>query len=286
VVRATDELGIEGESEELPMDVEVARPAPPVETVAVVQLTAVPVAPVEEETSNLANNVGVFGIVVGAAALLALFFVVIVAIVLLRRRRPAPAPVVMPGGGQDSHDATQVMMPAFAAPKAPTAFLEPLENAPEHTGMIAVSGDNIAIGRDENLAQIVFVNKSVSRLHARIMTRGGVYQLYDEGSASGTYINYEQVSLTPQNIQDKDDIHFGQVHVRFHVSGPAQDDDATQIMQAPARPTEAPPPLADDMSTQPFMPNQPPAAGQPAAAPEDDEDDTSTQPYMPHSPRQ
>ncbi len=285
VVRATDELGIEGESEELPMDVEVARPAPPVETVAVVQPTAVPVAPVEEETSNLANNVGVFGIVVGAAALLALFFVVIVAIVLLRRRRPAPAPVVMPVGGQDSHDATQVMMPAFAAPKAPTAFLEPLENAPEHTGMIAVSGDNIAIGRDENLAQIVFVNKSVSRLHARIMTRGGVYQLYDEGSASGTYINYEQVSLTPQNIQDKDDIHFGQVHVRFHVSGPAQDDDATQIMQAPARPTAAPPPLADDMSTQPFMPNQPPAAGQPAAAPEDDEDDTSTQPYMPHSPR-
>lgn len=284
VVRATDELGIEGESEELPMNVEVARPAPPVETVVAVQPTAVPVEPVEEETSALIDNIGVIGIVVGAAALLALFFVVVVAIVLLRRRRPTSGAVVMPVAAQASADATQVMMPAFAVPKVATAYLEPLENAPEHTGMIAVSGENVAIGRDENLAQIVFVNKSVSRLHARIMMRGGIYQLYDEGSASGTYINYEQVSLTPQNIQDQDDVHFGQVHVRFHVSGPAQDDDSTQIMQAPARPAAAPPPVSDDMSTQPFMPNQPPAAGQPPA-PEDDEDDTSTQPYMPHSPR-
>lgn len=283
VVRVTDELGIEGESEELPMNVEVARPAPPVETVVAVQPTAVPVQPVEEEAKNLADNIGVIGIVVGAAALLALFFVVIVAILLLRRRKPVP--VVMPVAGQDSADATQVMMPAFAALKAATAYLEPLENAPEHTGMIAVSGENIAIGRDKNLAQIVFVNKSVSRLHARIMTRGGIYQLYDEGSASGTYINYEQVSLTPQNVQDKDDIHFGQVHVRFHVSGQAPDDDSTQIMQAPERPAAAAPPVSDDMSTRPFLPNQPPAAGQPAAAPQDDEDDTSTQPYMPHSPR-
>lgn len=284
VVRTIDELGIVGESEELPMNIEVARPAAPVETEVAVQPTAVAAEPESEESANLLDNLGVVGIVVGAASLLALFFVVIVAIVLLRRRKLSPAPVAAPVVASDSGDATQVMMPSFAAPKAPTAFLEPLENAPEHGGMIAISGDSIAIGRDENMAQIVFKSKSVSRLHARIMVRGNVYQLYDEGSASGTYVNYEQVSLTPQNIQDMDDIHFGQVHLRFHVSGAGPEDDSTQIMQAPSRPAAAPPPVSDDMNTEPFMPNQPPAPGQ-QAAPEDDEDDTSTQPYMPHSPR-
>ena len=285
VVRATDELGIVGESDELPMDIEVARPAAPVETEVAVQPTAAPAAePESEETTNLVDNLGVVGIVIGAASLLALFFVVIVAIVLLRRRKPSPAPVGVPVAVPDSGDSTQVMMPAFAAPKTPTAYLEPLENAPEHTGMIPITGNSIAIGRDENMAQIVFKSKSVSRLHARIMVRGSVYQLYDEGSASGTYVNYQQVSLTPQNIQDKDDIHFGQVHLRFHLSGAGPDDDSTQIMQAPRRPASAPPPLADDMGTQPFMPNQPASPGQPPP-PEDDADDTSTQPYMPHSPR-
>jgi Mg-chelatase subunit ChlD len=286
VIRATDELGIEGESAELPMTIEVARPEPPAEVETEIQPTAVPAEPEDSESTGLVDNLGIVGIAIGGAALFALFCVIIVAIVLVRRRKPAPIPAPMPAGVPDGSDATQVMMPAFAAPKAPTAYLEPLENAPEHSGMIALSGENIAIGRDENLAQIVFNNKSVSRLHARIMLRGGVFQIYDEGSASGTYVNYEQVSLTPQTVQDNDDVHFGQVHCRFHVSGGAPDDDSTQIMQAPSRPGGAPSPVADDMSTQPYMPNQPPLPGQPAPSfDDDDEDDTSTQPYMPHSPR-
>jgi pSer/pThr/pTyr-binding forkhead associated (FHA) protein len=287
VVRVTDELGVEGESAELLMTIEVARPAPAVVTEVEVQPTAVPVAPEEEKTTGIDEDSNLMIIIIGAAAVLALFILVIVAIVLIRRPKSTPAAVVAPATAQDSADATQVMMPAFAAQRAATGYLEPLENAPEHTGMIALSGENIAIGRDENLAQIVFKSKSVSRLHARIMMRGGVFQLYDEGSASGTYINYEQVSLTPQNIRDKDDIHFGQVHVRFHSSGAGPDDDSTQIMQAPQRPTAAPAPVDDDMSTQPYMPNQPPAPGQPQqpAEPSDDEDDISTKPYMPHSPK-
>jgi hypothetical protein len=291
VVRATDELGIEGESEELPMTIEVARPEPPAETEIEVQPTAVPAEAEDSESTGLIDSLGTAGLVaIGGAMLVAFFCVLIVVIVLVRRRKPSPTPSSMPAGVPDGSDATQVMMPAFAAPVAPTAYLEPLENAPEHSGMITLSGDNIAVGRDENLAQIVFNNKSVSRLHARIMTRGGGFQIYDEGSASGTYVNYEQVGLTPQNVKDNDDVHFGQVHVRFRVSGGAPDDDSTQIMQAPVRPGGAPPPVDDDMSTQPYMPNQPPMPGQPApgqAPPsfDDDEDDTSTQPYMPHSPR-
>jgi hypothetical protein len=288
VMRAVDELGFVGESEPLPMTIEVARPEPAPEEEAEAEATAVPAETSDTEGEGLIDSLGTAGLVaIGGAILFAFFCILIVVIVLARRRRTPAAPAAMPAGGYDGADATQVMMPAFAAPKAPTAYLEPLENAPEHSGAIMLTGENIAIGRDANLAQIVFNNKSVSRLHARIMVRGGTFQIYDEGSASGTYVNYEQVSLTPQVIQDNDDIHFGQVHLRFHVSGGGADHDSTQIMQAPHRPGQPQGAPADDLSTQPYMPNQP-LPGQPAAPPpsyDEGDDDTSTQPYMPHGPR-
>jgi predicted component of type VI protein secretion system len=185
------------------------------------------------------------------------------------------------------------MMPAFAAHQGAIGYLEPLENAPGHTDNIPITAGNMAIGRDPKLVQIQFAHKSVSRLHARIIEKGGVFQLYDEGSASGTYINYEQVSLQPQRLNDNDDIHFGQVHVRFHVTGDVDDSDSTQVMPSPmqpGRPQPSAPAVDDDMSTQPYMPNQPPGAGggyvqPPDSDDDDDEDDLSTQPYMPHQPR-
>lgn len=287
VVRVTDELGIEGVSAGLQMIVEVSRPPPSEDTELEVQPTIAPVEPEEPESGSLVDNLGTVGIIVGGLVLIAAFSLVLIAVILVRRRSLAAASVVAPTGGQADANATKVMRPAFAADKTATAYLEPLENAPDHSGMIPISAENVAIGRDANLAQIVFSNKSVSRLHARIMFRGGIYQLYDEGSASGTYVNYEPVSLTPQNIQDNDDIHFGQVHVRFHASGPAQDDDATQIMQVPPERPGEPQPADDDLSTQPYMPDQPQSPGQPQqpSIKGDDEDDISTQPYMPHSPK-
>jgi hypothetical protein len=65
------------------------------------------------------------------------------------------------------------------------------------------------------------------------MESNGDYRLYDEGSASGTYLNYERIGLTPRIINDKDDLHFGRVHLKFHVAAPrAEVDDPTQILNA------------------------------------------------------
>jgi predicted component of type VI protein secretion system len=141
----------------------------------------------------------------------------------------------------------------------------------------------MTIGRDAKLAQIVFADKSVSRLHARIMQSGGSFRLYDEGSASGTYVNYEQVGLTPQVLNNNDDVHIGRVHLKFHVSAVEDDADSTQIMPAPQAP-QAPQQAVDDgMSTQPYMPQQP-GQYQPPPQSSEDEDDISTQPFMPHQP--
>jgi hypothetical protein len=243
--------------------------------------------------------------------------IMIVALFLIRRRQAPPQAPAAPSAPAATpprtpavpHDATQIMMPAFAVARSTGAFLEALENAPDHRDPIPVAGGNVAIGRDPNLAQIVLSDKSVSRLHARIMESNGVYRLYDEGSASGTYRNFERVGLTPQPLSDNDDVHIGRVHLRFRLAAGAAHADSTQIMAAPPRPGTVAPrpptqPVVDDgLSTQPYMPGQPqaaPARPQPRPAPQapppappqaprrppsEDPDDLSTQPYIPHSPK-
>lgn len=298
-VHLTDALGLESQSDPLPMELIVeGRAVAPEEPE--VQPTAVPEEEPAIEPESLLQNLGVVGIILGVLALIVALAVLIFAISVVRRRRPAavsettsqPAPAE---AQQDvEHDATQVLMPAFAANLSAIAYLEPLENAGDQSDNMPITSANMAIGRDPKLADIRFAHKSVSRLHARIIEKNGIFQLYDEGSASGTYINYEQISLQPQRLNDNDDIHFGQVHVRFHVTAGVDDSDSTQVMpspMAPGRPSRQEPGVDDDMSTQPYMPNQPPSPGggyqppPPADDDDDDEDDLSTQPYMPHAPR-
>ncbi|MGD8854888.1 MAG: FHA domain-containing protein [Chloroflexota bacterium] len=290
-IQVVDELGLEGESAPLPMGVVVEGMAP-VETPAEAAPTVAAESASESLSDGVTENLSLLTIGVAFLALFAAVAVLIVAVVLMRRRQSAPAaapgaqpaPVAVPIAPAD-HDATQVIMPAFVASKQATAYFEPLENAPDHQGNIPISGESITIGRDSNLAQIVFADKSVSRLHARIMQSGGSFRLYDEGSASGTYINYEQVGLTPQVLNNNDDVHIGRVHLRFHVTAVEDDADSTQVMPAPQSPRAPQPQVDDGMSTQPYMPQQPGQYQPPPQQADDDEDDISTQPFMPHQPR-
>jgi hypothetical protein len=290
-VRITDELGKEANSEPLALSIEISRPSPPEEESTDESEGDAVAAPTAETPGilDVSQGLGIVSIIIGVVAILFAMFMVIVAVIIARRRGGGPADpqaAAAPPAGGLPHDATQIMMPAFALPRSGGAYLEPLENAPDYAVPIQLAQANTAIGRDPKLAQIVFNDKSVSRLHARIMESGGQYRLYDEGSASGTYLNFERISLTPQPLKDNDDIHIGRVHLRFRMTAPEADSDSTQIMNPIQRPGRAAPaPAADDLSTQPFMPHQPPSPGQPQSPGKDDPDDISTQPYMPHSPR-
>ena len=301
VVNVIDELGLEGITEPLPVSIAVEIPDAPVETeeesaqvAAQVAVQATQEAEQVTDSGRVNNNIGTIGIIIGLLALMFAVALVIFAIVIVRRRKTSLQPAAA-GGASADHDATQIIMPAFAAKKDAGAFFEPLKNAPDHQGNIPLSGKNIAIGRDSKLVQIIFEDKSVSRLHARIIKKGGSYQLYDEGSASGTYLNFEQLSLEPQPLQENDDVHIGRVHLRFRLAEEVGEDDATQVMQAlPARypgtaePAGASASVDEDTSTQPYMPQGPqgPSQGQtPDSYDDDDADDVSTEPYMPHSPK-
>jgi hypothetical protein len=83
------------------------------------------------------------------------------------------------------------------------------------TGKYVLEKSVTTLGRDKELVDIVLTNPTVSRLHARIQEIEGKFWLYDEGSASGTYLNFERVGLTPQILADGDEIHVGRVQLKF-----------------------------------------------------------------------
>ncbi len=259
-VQVVDELGLVGLSPPLPLTIEIQRPIAVAaeQPTAASAPTAAPLAttaPAAGE-SRLSDNLLITG--AGIVLFVALLIILVVIVLLWRSRRqmpaavavqapvppapsPGPPPVAAPVASQPEPEMTQIDLPAFAAAKNVGAYLEVLENAPEHASLIPLSGNNIVLGRDPRRVAITFKDRSVSRLHARILESHGEYRIYDEGSASGTYVNYERVSLAPRTLVDKDQIHFGRVHLRFHLasslSAPAQSgpdrEENTQIYGEP-----------------------------------------------------
>ena len=70
----------------------------------------------------------------------------------------------------------------------------------------------IHIGRQQQNNALVINDLSISRQHAAIIVRNGQLYLSDNNSASGTFLNWKQ--LTPGDellLRDKDLVSFGQI---------------------------------------------------------------------------
>jgi pSer/pThr/pTyr-binding forkhead associated (FHA) protein len=93
------------------------------------------------------------------------------------------------------------------------ALLGPVLAGPEE---IALPGANVILGRDPEQVDVVLTDSSVARLHARIRQYEGSYWLYDEGSASGTFLNFDRLGLAPRRLADGDEIRLGRVRLLFH----------------------------------------------------------------------
>ncbi len=232
-VQVIDELELSTSSDPLPLEIIIDRPgvlpSPPPTTEPALVVTVVPEPEPDTSPVNtllIAGGVGLF--------LVFLVILIIVFVLLRRRNRSAPTsvgqneePIASPSNIQiqptDSPrnfepGVTYIQPPGFDPEGQIEAFLEVLEHAQEHESMIPLSGNNISLGRDAKRSQIVFQDRSVSRLHARIIKSQDSYRIYDEGSSSGTYVNYEKLGLSPQPLNDQDRIHLGRVHLRFRRS--------------------------------------------------------------------
>ncbi len=112
----------------------------------------------------------------------------------------------------------------------------------------------LRLGRDAALAEVVFQDRSVSRCHARITEEAeGVFRIYDEGSTSGTWVNFTQVPQGEgQELQPGDVINLGRIQLRFK-----RRDVPASASSNGARVTKADepsPPLSDTSPTQPHKP--------------------------------
>ena len=58
---------------------------------------------------------------------------------------------------------------------------------------IDLAAPHLTFGRDAALAETVFHDRSVSRLHARVVVQDGRVTIVDQGSTSGTWVNYAPV---------------------------------------------------------------------------------------------
>ncbi|MCB0199428.1 MAG: FHA domain-containing protein [Anaerolineae bacterium] len=147
-------------------------------------------------------------------------------------------------------------------PIAAKARLHLFEGGANIPAVIEILGTNTRFGRDPSLSNVVLDDPRVSRYHCRIAEEAdGSFRIYDEGSTSGTYVNYEAVDIRGQTLNDGDQIHIGPIGLRFELAKPALSDDSST-------------------KTEPFIPQfGPDAAG-------DDDDPFKTEPFDMMPPKQ
>lgn len=118
---------------------------------------------------------------------------------------------------------TQPLSAAFAAAQQrgdlanSHAVLELVDRSAPQRTRIELNGVSLRFGRDPDLAEVTFDDRSVSRLHARIeAVAENVYRIFDEGSTSGTWVNFSQVtSPEGQELSTGDVINLGRVKLKF-----------------------------------------------------------------------
>ena len=201
----TDVLGYTVETETVVMTVTAVRPDPPTSTPAPTA-TPSPVEQIVAVTSRITRDDWLL-ILVG----LGLLGLLLLLIRWWRRR------ATLTTSRRPRRQTAESETDLEPVDESLIATLQLVEDAPGNRTAIVLDADNMAVGRDHEVAQIVFGDSSVARLHARIRKRNGRYWLYDEGSANGTFLNHNRLGLSPRQLQDGDEIRLGRLLLRFHL---------------------------------------------------------------------
>lgn len=223
-VQAVDELGLVGLSDPYSVRVLVDKPPQPTPVPAVINIDDLPC-----EGLLCQQNMRWLTLASLALALVALFFAIFVLL-----RKPAVRSAVQDAWTGTIKAVTQPFtldrrMKGQQAAKAKLVLFEGDAHLPQ---TIEIQGSNTRIGRDSNLSNVVLDDPRVSRYHCRISEEAdGSFRIFDEGSTSGTYVNYKPVDIRGQVLQHGDQLHIGPIGLRFELSQPGAEEpaDATEI---------------------------------------------------------
>jgi len=107
----------------------------------------------------------------------------------------------------------------------PFAYLIPEEEPAEglFDSYLPVFEQEITFGSDPSSAIIALADPSVAKLHARLIkVSDEAFELEDEGSETGTWVNYKQLNPNQSGlIKEGDLVHFGRVGFRIQTTPPA-----------------------------------------------------------------
>jgi hypothetical protein len=244
-VQAVDELGIAGTSK--PLSVKVLEDRPPLPLP-----TPIPTPPPCQGVGCIVDpqNTRWLTLAALALALLALFFAIFVLL-----RKPAVRMSVQQAVTGTIKAVTQPFtldrrMKGHQAAKARLVLVEGDASLPQS---VEIVGSNTRIGRDSSLSNVVLDDPRVSRYHCRIAEEGDdIFRIYDEGSTSGTYVNYKPVDIRGQVLQHGDQVHIGPIGMRFEISRPGEQPEATEPATEPYAPQFGAQPDDDPFRTEPF----------------------------------
>jgi pSer/pThr/pTyr-binding forkhead associated (FHA) protein len=205
----TDSVGLAARTEPRSLTIEIVRPEPratpaatPTATLGI--LERMPTIVIERRVLELGG---------------ALLVVMVLLFLWWQWRRP---PITAPGAAEPvpvmppAVDASGKAPPERGGDVKPSAILEPVSPGAQP---LLLRGINITLGRDPVHADVLCDDATVAPLHARLRWHDDRYWLYDEGSASGTYLNYEKLGLAPQVLVNGDVIQLGKIRFRFRLLG-------------------------------------------------------------------
>jgi len=199
-VEIQDELGLQ--SATLPHRIELAVDVPPSGIAAL--------------GPALGSLLGVFTLLlVGIAS------VMILLTFLRRQRQLQPVPQISPGRAILSSRRSTLLNESMQAPvEAHLLYPEDMDH-PER--WIPLTGAAYGLGSDPSVVPFPIVHPSVSGLHANLKRNAaGDYILRDQGSTSGTWVNYKQVDHNGCVLKHGDRIHLGRVELRFKLDQPPE----------------------------------------------------------------
>jgi hypothetical protein len=110
-------------------------------------------------------------------------------------------------GGATMVSAPRPSAAPMAAHEARLSLLEPIDPVPAEYSILK---DEVSLGRGED-NDVVIPHPSVSRAHARLMRRDGVYELTDLNSTNGTYINGQPIHGAAR-VSNGSQLRFGDVN--------------------------------------------------------------------------
>ena len=116
---------------------------------------------------------------------------------------------------------------------APEAVLLPLHLDGTAEIAIPLDGADLMIGSDPALCRLLLDDPSVSGLHARLTRRAaGVYNLRDQHSVAGTWVDESPVDEAGRDLAHGDRIFFGRAAYRFRLAAPPAE---ARVVVRPAR---------------------------------------------------